>query len=65
MPFEKIITNFDYELLAWAVMTLALMALFFTAIIYSKLFDDGDDVGDPVSCPHGHLDWDDCPDCGH
>lgn len=24
-----------------------------------------DETGDPVSCPHGHLDWDDCPDCGH
>jgi len=20
---------------------------------------------DPVKCPHGHEDWDDCPDCCH
>jgi hypothetical protein len=38
-----------------------------TVVPKSVTFDADDPKisGGPVTCPHGHINWDDCPDCCH
>jgi hypothetical protein len=56
----------EAQLVMWVVVAvLDIAGMFFLTVHFSKVYDDPDEQGDPMSCPHGHLDWDDCPDCGH
>ena len=45
---------------------LFLCVLFYvTGFMSAKVKLPKKDICLPVACPHGHLEWDDCPVCGH